>query len=280
MARCARSECGRWRPDSLVRRAHVGIHFDAAWFCSSECLARHTEDVLSAARTHVAGAPSSAQLRLGDVLVKQQAVTADIVALAVREQRQSGRRLGDQLLQMGLLSREELLRALAAQAGTGYLAQIDARHVEEGPGGLSAETIRVLGLVPFEVSRDGERLAVACVAPVPRASMQALREITGARVDAFVVADTEWQRLAAAYGTRRRPSEPKVATTTLRSIADAALRIAASAGQGGAERMQHACCEPFMWVRLEGQRYREDLLVRLGVDTTESDRWPVAPTSH
>ena len=280
MARCARSECGRWRPDSLVRRRRVGVHFDGLWFCCGECLAGHTEDVLSSDHRPAPALAPAAPMKLGKVLVQQQAVTADLVDLAVREQRQSGRRLGEQLLDMGLLSRGQLLRALAAQSGTGYLAHIDPQRVVDGPGRLSPETVRLLGVVPFEMSHDGQRLAVACVAPLPRASVLALREITGARVDAFVVADTDWQGLATAYGTRRRPTEPRVPTTTLRSIADAAVRIAATASRGGADRMQHARCEPFMWVRLEGQGRQEDLLVPLGVETRGAEQWPVAPTQH
>jgi hypothetical protein len=107
----------------------------------------------------------------------------------------------------------------------------------------------------------------------------ALREITGARVDAFIVADTDWPRLAAAYGSRRRPSKPTVPVSTLRSLADAALRIAAAASRGGADRMQHVRCDPFTWVRLEGRGQQEDLLV-LGGEAQENKRWPVVSTPH
>jgi hypothetical protein len=67
---------------------------------------------------------------------------------------------------------------------------------------------------------------------------------------------------------------------TLRSIADAAVRIAATASRGSADRMQHARCEPFMRVRLEGQGRQEDLLVPLGVEARGAEQWPVASTQH
>lgn len=278
MARCARTECGRWRPDSLVRRGRFGVHLGDEWFCSSECLAAHTERMLASA-----GAPSPRWVpppsaRLGRLLLAQGVIKADMLDVALRDQRHAGRRLGAQLRAMGLISREELLRALAAQAGTGYLVSLDPSRVASGPGGLSRQTVRALGLVPFERSSDGERLAVACVAPLPRLALSAIREITGARIDAFIVADEDWECLADAYASGDAAREPLIPSTTLRSIPDAAVRIALAA-EGGPVRIQHARCDPFMWVRLEASARREDLLVSIG--SHEGERpWPVAPTQH
>ena len=216
---------------------------------------------------------------LGTLLVQQRVVTQEMLDVALREQRHTGRRLGAQLLAMGLITREELVRALAAQAGAGYLVNLDSSRVAAGPGGLSRQTVRALGLVPFESSQDGERLAVACVAPLPRLALSAIREITGARIDAFLVADEEWERLAEAYATGERTPTRIVPSTALRSIPDAAVRIALAASEGGPWRIQHARCDPFVWVRLEGGTRREDLLVSLGKYEGEHP-WPVAPTQH
>ena len=279
MARCARTDCGRWRPDSLVRRGRFGVHLGHDWFCSSECLARHTEQVLETADAPRPRWAPTLPLQLGALLVQQRVVSEEMLAVALREQRHTGRRLGAQLLAMGLITREELVRALAAQAGTGYLVNLDPGRVTTGPGGLSRQTIRALGLVPFESSHDGERLAVACVAPLPRQALSAIREITGARIDAFLVADDEWDRLADAYATGDRAPAPMVPSTTLRSIPDAAVRIALAAAQGGPVRIQHARCDPFVWVRLEGSTRREDLLVSLGKYEGELP-WQAARTQH
>ena len=279
MARCARTECGRWRPDTLVRRGRFGVHLGTDWFCSSECLTAHTEVLLASAGApspRWAAPPSS---RLGRLLVSQGVLKPDMLELALRDQRNTGKRLGVQLRAMGLVSREELLRALAAQAGTGYLVNLDPSRVASGPGGLSRQTVRALGVIPFERSKDGERLAVACVAPLPRLALSAIREITGARIDAFIVADEDWERLADAYASGSAVKEPLIPSTTLRSIPDAVVRIALAAAEGGPVRIQHARCDPFMWVRLEGSARREDLLVSLGAYEGEPP-WPVAPTQH
>jgi hypothetical protein len=255
------------------------MHCDGEWFCSSGCLVRHAEARLARVNGELPVRAQPPMTPLGRVLLQQHLVTPEQLHAAVAEQRRSGRRLGEQLLAMGVVSHGDLLRALAAQACTGYLVNIDPRRVVDGPGGLSRETVRALRLVPFEVSPDGERLAVAGVAPLPRDSILALREITGARVDAFVVSEPDWERLAAAYGTHTAPAAARVSATTLRSIADAALRVAEAAARGGAEKMQPVRCEPFMWVRLEGRGIQEDLLVATA-ETGEGRAWQVAHTSH
>jgi hypothetical protein len=255
------------------------VHLGDDWFCSSECLASHTERVLASAGAPVPRWVPPPAARVGHLLVSQGVVSRDMLELALRDQRHTGKRLGAQLLGMGLISREELLRALAAQAGTGYLVSLDPRRVAAGPGGLSRQTVRALGVVPFERSSDGERLAVACVAPLPRAALSALREITGARIDAFIVADEDWEPLATAYASGAAEIESLIPSTTLRSIPDAVVRIALAAAEGGPVRIQHARCDPFMWVRLEQSARREDLLVSLGASEGEQP-WPAAPTQH
>lgn len=281
MARCSRTDCARWRPDSLIRRGRFGVHCDGAWFCSSHCLVTHTEALLARVNEQPLPLPPAPPTPLGRVLVQRQILSPETLAEAVREQPRSGLRLGEHLVARGLVSGEQVLRALAVQAGTGYLSSIDPRRVVNGPGGLSRDTVHALGLVPFEMSRDGERLAVAGVAPLRRASLVALREITGARIDAFVVSETAWHRLAAAYATSTAPPGPEIAATTLRSIADAARRVAEAAARGGAERMRPVRCGPFVWVRLEGRGRQEDLLVAVAARTAGEERtWQAAPTSH
>lgn len=277
MATCSLIECGRWRPDALVRTGRIGLRFDGGWFCSSACLTHHTREVLRHAHTSPSWIAPLQVPSLGRVMVQQRAIAHDDLAIALREQRSTGFRLGRQLTRMGLATRDEVLRGLAAQAGVGYLTHIDVDRVRRGPGGLSRDSVRALGVAPFESSRDGERLSVACSAPLPRLALAALREMTGAIVDAFVVDDEMLPQLIEAYGTDRRGE--RIDAATLASVDDAVEHIASLVEHGEAERMQHARCDPFVWVRVEGQRRREDLLLPL-VATDKEAAWPVEHTSR
>jgi len=164
MARCTREECRRWRPDSAVRVLGLGLKVDGAWFCSDRCVEAAATRRLSEVRTREATRQTPA-LRLGTVLLQQNGVTARQLTDALRAQRKSGLRLGDQLQKLGYSSREAVLRALAAQSGVRYLATIDQSAAKSAPGQLSSDEVRALGIVPF--SENGERLQVACTAPIP-----------------------------------------------------------------------------------------------------------------
>jgi hypothetical protein len=74
---------------------------------------------------------------LGAVLVAQGAVDGGILDQALRAQAQTGERLGEFLVRLGLICRTELDRAMAQQAdaeleesgfGTGPRAAIERRH--------------------------------------------------------------------------------------------------------------------------------------------------------
>src|SRR5262245_39859509 len=121
MPRCAREECRRWRPDAVVRYAGVGLRVDEEWFCSSACVA-----LVAAGRRRVAKPRPSGPIplpapRLGTLLVHQGAITPAQLDAALAAQKLSGRKLGAELVRLGITDQVAVLRALAAQAGVSYL---------------------------------------------------------------------------------------------------------------------------------------------------------------
>lgn len=75
---------------------------------------------------------------LGSVLIEQGAATIDDVELALNTQTETGGRLGEILVRLGLVCRPALARAVAGQAGveleqergfgTGLWSEIERRH--------------------------------------------------------------------------------------------------------------------------------------------------------
>jgi hypothetical protein len=274
MARCARSDCGRWRPDALVRRGRLGVSFDEKWYCSTACLEAEAGALISEARHHDTWVPVPAT-PLGRLLLQRQAVSPEDVERALHTQRGSGRRLGAELIAMGATSPDQVLRALAAQAGVGCLAALDPSRVAAGPGGLPREMVRLLGVVPFEASERRQRLSVACAGPLPGGALAAVREITGWQIQPFLVPDDVLTALVDAYGTARAgvPAHP------LRTVPDAAASIARAAQRGLARRMQQVRIDSLVWVRLEGETRPEDFMVTLD-PPPEEHAWQAAPTPH
>lgn len=274
MARCALDSCGRWRPDALVRRGRVGVSFDGEWYCSRACLESRTRRVLSAVDGPDRVGGGVPPLHLGTLLLHRQIVSRELLHVALREQRQTGLRLGAQLKEMGLVTDDDLVRALATQAGVACLSSIDPARVTGGPGGLAPEAVRALQLVPFEATSD-RRLRVASAAPLRRLAVAALAAMTGLRVEPFIVGDDVFRVLLTAYGSARPPA--LATASAVRTVSEAAARIARAAEEGEALRMQHTRCDDHVWVRLERRDGSEDLVLSVGTGVEEGT-WLAEPS--
>jgi hypothetical protein len=255
MAHCSRYNCRRWRPDVIVRWARLGLLVDGAWFCSNSCVEAHAARRLRDVRPREI-APRAPALRLGAVLLHQGVVTSRQLGEALDVQRTTGLRLGAQLQRLGHVSRDVVLRALSAQNGISYLATIDPASVRTAPGGLSADEVRALGIVPF--SEVGDELLIACAAPVPHAAIGALQALSGRSVLPYLVADEDFDRLASAYGAS---VEVSLRTTTARDILDGASRIAALAAEAGDVTVREERVDPYTWVRIAANGRISTLLV-------------------
>ncbi len=252
MARCTRNDCRRWRPDFLAKRGQTGCHLDHEWFCSRGCLEREARERLRGARRSTGAArPVVPPLKVGVLLVHYGVITPATLKRALEDQRQSGLKLGAQLVRDGHCATTDVLRALSAQCGASYLASVDPNSVRHAPGALSRDAVRALGVVPIEADPKTMRLKVACVAPLPRLALRALHELTGWSPDPFLVIDEDLPRLIEAYGEGIRQAE-RVAGSHARSISDVAARVATVAGQSRV-RMTHTQVDPWLWVRVEDE---------------------------
>ena len=276
MARCSRNSCRRWRPTTAVRALGLGLHVDSAWFCSDRCVAAEAERRLRDVGARTAELVSPA-LRLGQILTQQRKISGSDLARALESQRTSGRRLGRELLHLGLVTREALLGALSAQTGARYLVAIDTAAVRSAPGGLNGDEVRALGVVPFGESQG--RLHVACAAPLPTAALDALTVLIGRPVEPFLVDDDDLVRLQASYGAQ---AVPTVSTWMARDVADGAERIAEAAVKAGAVDVKEARLDPYTWVRIEANGRISTMLVPPSPTTIseELDPLPVATTRH
>lgn len=301
MPRCGAAECTTWRPDLFVRRSHRGATLDGVWYCSLACVERAAATRLRAglrprrlagritgvaapgagiqsvtrARAHARLAPLP-PLKVGMLLVNQGALSPAVLQDALETQRASGRRLGAELLHRGLVTREQLLRALAAQAGVPYLLTIDPRSAQHVPSALTPTAIRALGLVPFSADPVRRRLRVATAAPIPRLALQALAELTGWIGDPFLVDDQQLERLLDACDPIR-PGRAAAPASGVVSVSAAASRIAQRAITDREASMEHVHCAPFMWVRVESTAGPEDLIVAA---TEQEQRWQAEHTSR
>jgi hypothetical protein len=288
--RCAHETCARWVPDFLALRPGHGLRLDEAWYCSQPCLEAETRGRLERAPAPGTAFPRGQNVsRLGALLVHRKLITGPVLERALAGQRESGRRLGAELLAMGAIQPADLLRTLATQDRAGYVLAVDPARARSGPGGLSREVVEALGVVPIEADAERGRLVVACPAPLPRPSLAVLRALVVATVEPLLVTDEVFATLRDAYGTA--PAQP-ARVTRAASLRDATERIALAIASGRASRVQPVRCEPWVWIRLDGGSSPEEIVlpsraVRVPeraahghVITKEGASWQAAPTAH
>jgi hypothetical protein len=264
--RCAEASCGRWRPERLAPRWAAGIRLNGDWYCSRECVRTAARLGLNTETAPVT-APSLRCVRLGVLLRHRQAITQADLDAALDAQRDSGRRLGAELLRLQRVRGDQLLRALATQSNASYLTSFDLRRVKQGPAWLTAETVRALGLVPFDVDETGRRVHVICAAPVPRAAIQAMHRLTGWTPEVYLVHDDVWEEALREYAPKVT-GQSELRVMTVGGIDAAASFVADTASVDRAVTMRHAQWDRFTWVRVEASTHVSNLLVPGVVEDT------------
>ena len=255
MPRCADASCVRWRPAFGV---WGGVRLNGTWFCSRSCAAVAVRRGLESPPVVGESAGALPPLRIGALLRHQGAITQAQLDEALASQRKSGLRLGAELQRLGHLSSATLVRALAAQAGVSYLTAVDPARVRRAPGGLSADMVRALGLLPFEAQAQERRLHVICTAPLPRPALRALARLTGWTGEPYLVDDAVGARALA----RSAPAAAGPRSVVVHDMAAASALVGAAAAAGRDAVVRYAGCGDFVWVRVEGGAKTQDVLIR------------------
>lgn len=239
----------------LAKRGRAGYRLDGEWYCSRCCLEQATRERLD---VRAPDAWPTRGPRIGALLVSQRAVSTASLNLALREQAMTHLPLGRQLEEMGLVSSGDVLRALSAQAGVGYLTTIDRVQLHPVSEPLSPATLRELDLIPIEADAEERRLKVACVAPVPWPALHAIYEVTGWTAEPLLVSDDNWQAL-----TANTAHKGQAQAIPVENVEDAIALTADLAGDRDTRDMSVARIDPFILVRVEGRHRDDDVLFHM-----------------
>jgi type IV pilus assembly protein PilB len=129
-------------------------------------------------------APNAAgQERIGDLLFREGLITAEQLAKALQEQKQSGTRVGYNLIKLGYIQEVELTKALAKQHKMPAVDltrfEVDPKIAKMIPADLAQKNL----VIPLK--RDGRTLTVAMADPANLGVLEDLKFIT--RYDIFPV---------------------------------------------------------------------------------------------
>lgn len=127
------------------------------------------------------------KLRLGDLLVNSGVITAEELQKGLELQKGSGRKLGETLVDEGLATEENIAKALSSQL---RYDMVDLQNVEISEDVLELVPVNVLKkykMIPFEYSLDNMNvLRVAMSDPMDMAAMDDVNIITNLQVEPVV----------------------------------------------------------------------------------------------
>ena len=147
---------------------------------------------------------AATQLRLGDLLLREQLITREQLQQALQEQKSTGMRLGYTLVKLGFVQETEISKMLARQY---RMPAVDLSRFEVDP--------KIVKLIPADVAvkhtvlplkREGRTLTVAMADPTNVAVIDDLKFVT--RFDIFPVIAGEYTlRTAIEERVREMPEQ-------------------------------------------------------------------------
>ncbi len=164
----------------------LGLALDKIQICvySVERKAQGIGEVLIMAQAHVS------RKKLGDILVQKGIITQDQLTKALETQKKNPNRLGKILIDAGLMTEELLSECLAQQLAIPHISirfyQTDEKVLDLVPKAI-AERLRVIPL-----DHIGKILTVAISDTISNEEMEELEKATGCRLKFFFISPSDF----------------------------------------------------------------------------------------
>ncbi len=135
--------------------------------------------------------------RLGAVLLERGYVSDESLQQAISRHAKVGGRLGDVLVNIGVISEQRIARAVEESIGIPLVMLPRVDVMPEALGKLSADTAYELGALPFAL--DGNRLRVAFEDPLDALAVEEAEDASGCVVEPYQALTKELQWAIATY---------------------------------------------------------------------------------
>ena len=126
------------------------------------------------------------KLRLGDVLVNSGVITEGDLEKGLSRQKGTGRKLGEVLVDEGLVTEENIARALSSQLRYDMVELQNIEIDDEVLKLVPANVLKKYKVLPFEYSQDTMMLRVAMADPMDMAALDDINIITNMQVEPVV----------------------------------------------------------------------------------------------
>ena len=130
-------------------------------------------------------------LRIGELLIQQGVLTHEDLHRALEEQRRTGEKLGVTLIRLGLVDETTLIKSLAKQLGILRIALDLMPAVKpEILAHIPEEVARRLVVMPLHV-KGARALGVVMMDPSNQAQIDELAKLTGMKIEAMIATPSQ-----------------------------------------------------------------------------------------
>jgi type IV pilus assembly protein PilB len=180
--------------------------------------------------------------RLGEILIKENLITADQLKQAIEYQKKNSGRLGSCLMKLGFVRDDEITQVLSRQYG---VPSINLKYYEVEPAVIKLipqETAVRYQVVPL--SRVGATLTIAMTDPTNVFAMDDIKFMTGFNVEPVVASESDINdAIQKFYGDVSSGEELSKVMKDLSADDDAALEISAEEDEMDAASLERAAEE-------------------------------------
>ncbi|HMM21357.1 MAG TPA: ATPase, T2SS/T4P/T4SS family [Selenomonadales bacterium] len=141
------------------------------------------------------------RLRLGELLASAGLISEQQLEKALGAQRKSGERLGKTLINLGFISEENILKTLEQQLGVGRVNLIQYPIDRDAALLIPATLAERHQVLP--IRKEGRRLILAASDPTNFFAVDDVRMVTGLDIEVVITSESDLQRaIANTYGVR------------------------------------------------------------------------------
>ncbi|MGD0229056.1 MAG: type IV-A pilus assembly ATPase PilB [Syntrophorhabdales bacterium] len=137
------------------------------------------------------------ELPLGELLVTMSKITRDQLAEALEIQKEQGGKLGQVLVRMGLMSEEEILKALSIKLA---IPLVDLTKTEINEGVIKMVPLAMVkrfSVIP--ISKKGNCLSLAIADPTRFSDTKAIKLLTGCEIQPFLTSESQIEEAIGRY---------------------------------------------------------------------------------
>ncbi len=130
--------------------------------------------------------------RLGDILIEAGILSEEALEQAMVRQKETGHRLGQTMVELGLVSPEQIAAALSAQLGIPYVRLADYTITPDLIQKIPVQVAKRHKLIPIE--EVGAKLIVAVADPLDITALDDLQLMLGLEIEPVIAAESDVMR--------------------------------------------------------------------------------------